>query len=201
WRDARPMRPCSCSNWRIGTTGTGPWTRTSASGRTSGPCCGTVRTPACAVCVPTSSTASPGWASIRTCSCGATRPRRTARPGGGEFDSKHQLPREKRQPLVERLGQIYRDDEDPGVHSAIDWLLRSRWDQGKQLDEIDRKLAGKRQRHQRWDVTKREEHTLVVFRDPGGFAIGSPADEPGRGSEGVCCRRRLARAFSCATAE
>ncbi|HVK16473.1 MAG TPA: SUMF1/EgtB/PvdO family nonheme iron enzyme [Fimbriiglobus sp.] len=121
----------------------------------------------------------------------------------GEFDPKHQLPPAARQPLVERLVQTYRDDNDPGVHSTIDWLLRSRWGHGEQLDKIDRELAGKGKPEGRrhWDVTKREGHTLVVFRDPGEFAMGLPKGEPGRGSEEVLHPRRIPRSFALATKE
>src|SRR5439155_7031565 len=69
----------------------------------------------------------------------------------GEFDAK-QLPPATRQPLVERLVQTYRDDDDPGVHSAIDWLLRSRWGHGDQLDQIDRELAGEPPERRHWGV-------------------------------------------------
>ena len=72
--------------------------------------------------------------------------------------------------------QTYRDDDDPGVHSAIAWLLRSRWGHGERLDQIDRELTGRPREGRRWDVTNREGHTLVVFRDPGEFTMGSPAD-------------------------
>jgi formylglycine-generating enzyme required for sulfatase activity len=127
--------------------------------------------------------------------------RRALLLGLGEFDPKRQLPPAARQPLVERLRQAYRDDEDPGVHSAIDWLLRSRWGHGEHLDEIDRELAGKPPGRRLWGVTKRGGHTLVVFRDPGEFAMGSPKHEPGRGSEEVLHRRRIPRSFALATRE
>src|SRR5262245_1701910 len=89
----------------------------------------------------------------------------------GEYDPK-QLPADARQSLVERLLQTYRADEDPGIHSAIDWLLRARWAHGKQLDPIDLELAGQPPGSRRWAVTKREGHTLIVFRDsPRSFAV------------------------------
>lgn len=36
---------------------------------------------------------------------------------------------------------LYRTDPDPGLHSAIDWLLRQRWGKGKELAAIDAELA------------------------------------------------------------
>jgi formylglycine-generating enzyme required for sulfatase activity len=41
----------------------------------------------------------------------------------GEFTDER-LPAEVRQPLLDRLLAWYRDDPDPGLHAAIDWLLR-----------------------------------------------------------------------------
>jgi formylglycine-generating enzyme required for sulfatase activity len=127
--------------------------------------------------------------------------RRALLLGLGEFDPKHQLPPAVRLPLAERLCQTYRDDEDPGVHSAIDWLLRCRWGHGEQLDQVDRELAGRPQGHRHWDVTKREGHTLVVFRDPGEFTMGSPEHEPGRGPEETLHPRHIPRSFALATKE
>ena len=119
----------------------------------------------------------------------------------GEFDPKHQLPPAARQPLVDRLWQTYREDEDPGVHSAIDWLLRSRWGHGEQLDQIDRGLAGRDPGRRHWYVTKQQRHTLAVIHDPEEFAMGSPEDEPGRGAEEVLHRRHIPRSYAIATKE
>src|SRR5262249_35827574 len=107
-----------------------------------------------------------------------------------------QRPAAARQPLVERLLQTYRDDEDPGLHSAIDWLLRSRWSHGERLGQIELELADRPPGRRRWEVTK-QGHTLVVFRDPGEFAMG----EPGRGRDGGSHRRRIPRSFAVATKE
>ena len=38
--------------------------------------------------------------------------------------SGEQLPADRRKPLTARLLRLYRADPDPGLHSAIDWLLR-----------------------------------------------------------------------------
>src|SRR5262249_40669841 len=42
----------------------------------------------------------------------------------GEYSEKDLTP-EARAPLVKQLLQWYRDDPDPGIHSAIGWLLRN----------------------------------------------------------------------------
>src|SRR5262249_17974306 len=59
----------------------------------------------------------------------------------GEFKD-YQLPADSREPLARRLRQAYREDPDPGTHSAVDWLLRCRWGQGEQLRKIEEELAG-----------------------------------------------------------
>src|SRR5262249_39524272 len=46
----------------------------------------------------------------------------------GEF-GEAELSRSARQPLIDKLLKTYREDQDPGIHSAMDWLLR-RWGQG-----------------------------------------------------------------------
>jgi formylglycine-generating enzyme required for sulfatase activity len=69
-----------------------------------------------------------------------------------------QLPAEVRQPVVALLLRWYRDDPDPGVHGAIDWLLRHGkegptprpldWRQAEALAQIDAELALERRQAQ-----------------------------------------------------
>ena len=49
----------------------------------------------------------------------------------GEFPE-DRWPANMQQPLVVKLLQAYRDDPDPGLHSALDWLLR-RWGQAERV--------------------------------------------------------------------
>jgi formylglycine-generating enzyme required for sulfatase activity len=68
----------------------------------------------------------------------------------GEYTEKD-LSEAERWPLVEKLLKWYRDDPDPGIHGAIDWLLRHGkdgkedrpldWKQAKALAKIDADLA------------------------------------------------------------
>jgi formylglycine-generating enzyme required for sulfatase activity len=68
----------------------------------------------------------------------------------GEFGPE-QLPADLRQRLVPRLLGWYRSDPDPGIHAAVDWLLRHGregpaprpldWRQGEALGRIDQDLA------------------------------------------------------------
>jgi formylglycine-generating enzyme required for sulfatase activity len=106
----------------------------------------------------------------------------------GEFPAA-QLPREMRAPLVDKLLGWYRTDPDPGIHGAVDWLLRPgrqgeaprklAWGQADALDRIDRELAGQPPGTRRWYVTH-QGHTLTVIRDPEVFRMGAPAYEPNR---------------------
>lgn len=127
----------------------------------------------------------------------------------GEFTAE-QLPTAQRKPVVEFLLRWYRDDPDPGIHAAIDWLLRNGrqgekarrldWKGAGSLTEIDRALAGNAPRHRRWYVT-REGNTMVVLRGPVDFMMGSPADEPGRTADESRRRVRIPRPFALANKE
>ena len=97
-------------------------------------------------------------------------------------------PGERRRVVAELL-EWYRSDPDPGIHGAIDWLLRYgvkgprpraiQWNEYAQLARIDRELAGMPQAEKRWRVT-REGFTMVTIPGPVAFRMGSPTYEPGR---------------------
>src|SRR5207302_459065 len=75
------------------------------------------------------------------------------------------LPADRRkelEKLVPRLRENYRADPDPGIHSAVDWLLR-RWGQEAALKQIDQEMADQPPNQRRWYVTK-QHHTLAVFK-------------------------------------
>lgn len=81
----------------------------------------------------------------------------------GEYTGE-QLPESLRRPLISKLLRWYRDDPDPGIHGAIDWLLRFGrqgetarkldWQKGDALAEIDRNLAGRPAGRRGWYITK-----------------------------------------------
>ena len=56
----------------------------------------------------------------------------------GEFE----LVETHKQPLIETLLNVYRNDPDAGLHAAAEWLLRQ-WKQGEQLAAIDEKFKAK----------------------------------------------------------
>jgi eukaryotic-like serine/threonine-protein kinase len=85
-----------------------------------------------------------------------------------------------RGPLGEWVARAYRDDPDPGVHSAAEWLLR-RWQMADRLAPI---AAGTEWppgtiAEPGWYVNGQGQ-TFAVIPAPGQIEIGSPADERGR---------------------
>jgi len=111
------------------------------------------------------------------------------------------LAADSREPLLQRLRQTYRDDPDPGTHSALEWLLRQ-WKHPGSVEEIDRGLAtGKVEAGRRWYVTARQGHTLAVISGPAEFTMGSPEHEPDRRPEERPHRRHIPRSFAVATKE
>jgi formylglycine-generating enzyme required for sulfatase activity/tRNA A-37 threonylcarbamoyl transferase component Bud32 len=86
---------------------------------------------------------------------------------------------ETRGALVESLLRTYRDDADPGVHSAAEWSLR-RLGASDMLEQALSRLStlGMRPGYG-WYVTK-SGITMIIFEGPGPVQLGSPESEPGR---------------------
>jgi formylglycine-generating enzyme required for sulfatase activity len=114
-----------------------------------------------------------------------------------------ELPSRLREPLVKRLLAWYRDDPDPGVHSAIDWLLRHKdegptprpldWGQAEALDRIDRERVGKPTAG--WYVNGQGQ-TMVCVKGPVEFRSGSPPYEARRLTNETPRWRRIRRDFA-----
>jgi hypothetical protein len=101
------------------------------------------------------------------------------------------LPLGERQNLLPRLVRLYRDDSDPGIHGAAEWLLRQ-WGQERKVKEVDRGLAtGKVEGGRRWYVN-RQGQTMVVVDRPGVVWLGE-----GTGRH----RRRIDRSYAIASKE
>ncbi len=75
----------------------------------------------------------------------------------GEFDAA-QFPAAQRQALIAKLLDLYRNDPDPGMHGAVEWLLRKKgWEQGAELSKLDALLqADDKQRQARQATDKRQ---------------------------------------------
>ncbi len=119
-----------------------------------------------------------------------------------------QLPAGLRERLVPRLLAWYRDDPDPGVHGAIDWLVRHGregpaprpldWGQADALRRIDEGLKGQPPGTRRWYVS-RTGQTLAVFPGPVTFRMGAPAGEAGTNALELAHERRIRHGFALET--
>jgi formylglycine-generating enzyme required for sulfatase activity/serine/threonine protein kinase len=115
----------------------------------------------------------------------------------GEFDPDQVGEHES---LVPTLLSWYRDDPDPGVHSAIDWLLRRRWKRHEGLVRIERELRGRTDAGRDWYIDK-EGQTLAIIRGPIEFHMGSTPREAGREYDETYHDVRIERSFALATRE
>ncbi len=128
--------------------------------------------------------------------------RRTLLLSLGEF-SEAELPPASRMALLPKLQALYRTAPDPGLHAAVEWLLRT-WKQEawlkqvndewkndkeqreKRIEEIRQSVAkDKGKAPKQWYVNG-EGQTMVVIPGPVEFTIGSPTTEKERtgGPEG-----------------
>ncbi len=89
---------------------------------------------------------------------------------------------EVRRPLMPVLLEWFRTKDDPGLHSAAEWLLR-RWGC---VNEIEAAMPVLQQRplprHGGWYATLQGD-TMVVIPGPATFTMGSPEDEADRISD------------------
>jgi formylglycine-generating enzyme required for sulfatase activity len=128
------------------------------------------------------------------------------------------VPPGEREALVARLLVSYREDPDPGVHSAIDWLLRRRWGRAAAVDRIDRELQREAQEqvvnaraglgraavatNRDWFVNTQGQ-VYAVICGPVTFRMGCPPTEPDLVPNNVPTAhlRRINRTFAIATRE
>ena len=125
----------------------------------------------------------------------------------GEYAA-DQVPADLAAKWTAQLLEWYRDDPDPGVHAAIDWLLRHGkdgplprrldWRQAKELQKIDEEFKGRPpEGRRRWYVNGQGQ--TMVLLGPGEFVMGSPVDEANRFPTEVPHRRRIGRRFALAS--
>jgi len=75
------------------------------------------------------------------------------------------------QRYLQWLMPIYRDDPDPGIHGAAEWLIRQ-WQAADKLKEIGKELAtGKVDGQHQWYLN-RQGQTMVIVPKPGAFWMG-----------------------------
>jgi formylglycine-generating enzyme required for sulfatase activity len=108
----------------------------------------------------------------------------------GEFGL-DRLPKVERENFLPRLLVVYRDDPDPGLHGAAEWLARQ-WQAGGKLKEIDKQLAtGKVEGQRQWYVN-RQGQTMMLVPKPGEFWMGEGAGRK---------KQRLDYSYAIATTE
>ena len=124
----------------------------------------------------------------------------------GNYDEAR-LPRAVRERWLQRLEELYLIDPDPGIHSAVAWLLR-RWGRQEQLVQLDEALRSDQQPKadaesplarppaaRRWYVNGQGQ-TMVSLAGPLEFLMGSRASEPDHDQDEVLHRRRIRRSFA-----
>jgi formylglycine-generating enzyme required for sulfatase activity len=123
----------------------------------------------------------------------------------GEF-TETQLSPAMRQPLIEKLLQMYVNEPDAGLHGAAEWLLR-KWGQSKRLEAVLEKLkcdekqlqVRKQGEKRQWYVNSLKQTFVVVDATGprGEFLIGSTAEsDPDRNINEQQQRRRIGRRFA-----
>jgi formylglycine-generating enzyme required for sulfatase activity len=132
----------------------------------------------------------------------------------GEF-SEEQLPAETRTSLLPKLNEIYGKETDPGLHAAVEWLLRQ-WKQEDWLKrENEERAKDRNRRAQRlesiqqlvqkhgkktppqWYVNAQGQ-TMVVIPGPVEFLMGSPPTEEGYMPHEIQHKRQISRTFAVA---
>jgi hypothetical protein len=98
-----------------------------------------------------------------------TSARRALLLGVGELDG-GKLPAARREELAKRWLALYRADPDPGVHSALGWLLE-RWGRGADVRRADRELRSKGPARGRGWYVNGQAQTLAVVRGPVEFRM------------------------------
>ena len=108
----------------------------------------------------------------------------------GEYGKDFLSPRETTT-LVGKLIDVYRNDPDPGIHSATDWLLR-RWGKRGEIERIDAGSASSGPTAGRRWYVNRQRHTMAVVRGPVELTVRDA---------GGSCPVRIPHSFALATKE
>ena len=107
------------------------------------------------------------------------------------------LPAAERATLTADLLKQYRTDPDPGIHGAIDWLLRQKWGSSDQLAEADHALASPNMPPDRDWFINGQGQAFSIVRGPVEFPMGStPESDPDRQDDETLHTRRIPRSFA-----
>ena len=91
----------------------------------------------------------------------------------GQFDAQN-LSSEQRQSSTEQLATLYRDDPDPGVHSAARWTLGN-WRQTDLCKKIDIEVGKAGRQRRQWFVNSQGQ-TFAVINGPVEFLMGEKTE-------------------------
>jgi len=79
---------------------------------------------------------------------------------------------EEQKLVLDQLRKLYRDDPDPGIHGAAEWLL-SRWKGRKELKDINKALeSGNPEGKRHWCICA-EGQTMMIVAKPVEFRMGN----------------------------
>jgi formylglycine-generating enzyme required for sulfatase activity len=106
----------------------------------------------------------------------------------------------QRDALRDRLLNAFRDDPDPGVHSAAEFLLRRLGFEDELLDARQSMATGRWSENRQWYVSG-QGHTMAVLRGPVEFSMGSPEGEAFREEDEQLWTARIDDDFAIATTE
>jgi serine/threonine protein kinase/formylglycine-generating enzyme required for sulfatase activity len=134
----------------------------------------------------------------------------------GEFGEKAALAPPERDQLLDKLRNWYCHDPDPGLHAAMEWLLRhwkqeqwlkqmnDEWREDKpqreqRLERIRQEMAkSKDQAHRQWYVNGQGQMMVVIPGPVEEFQMGSPSTESERRDDETLHRCRIGRTFAIA---
>ncbi len=97
-----------------------------------------------------------------------------------------EIPDETRKSLKNLLMKEFTTNPDPGIHAAIDWLLRHAWNDAAELNAIIKPLAAKKPPSipgDGWRINS-EGQTLSVLKPGMVFEMGAGIDDPDRALQG-----------------
>lgn len=119
----------------------------------------------------------------------------------GEF----KLSDAEKQPLIETLLTVYRNDPDAGLHAAAEWLLMQ-WQQGDKIAAVDKvlqqeeeQLAANNDTQRQWYINGQGQTFVIVDADE--FQMGSPDWEQGSVPSEQLHRQKIDRRFAISTKE
>jgi len=110
------------------------------------------------------------------------------------------LSRAERQPLVDKLIDLYRNDPDAGIHGAAGWTLR-RWNEKARLAAVEADLVKLKSRGVRRWLVNSQGQTLTVIDGPVVFRMGSGRTDTAFRSSETPHRRSIPHTFAMGATE